>query len=356
MDRRYVNVFTGSYADEAEEAVQWLIFDTESGSLERVGGVSGIANPSFLTIDVPRSRLYSVSETEHGEIVSFAIDWERRTLTEINRKPTQGAAPCHVTVDEAGKWLTLVNYMTGTVCLYPIEESGAVGDMADLVRHTGSSVNAERQEAPHTHSIYPIPEHDGHYLVMDLGTDKLYTYRLDAAAGRLLPVAESYAVPGSGPRHAAFHPAEPVVYVIHELNGTIGVYVMGENGEAPSLRQTVSTLPSDFHGVNSCAEVAVSPSGRFVYGSNRGHDSIAIFRTGEDGSLNAIGHVPTLGRSPRNFTLLAEGSFLLAANQDSDSIVVMKVGEDGIPVPTGDIFKTKKPVCLRAVPAGSPPA
>lgn len=351
MVNRYEYVFTGSYAGETEQAVGWLLFDKETGGLERIGGASGIANPSFLTVDTARSRLFAVSETDQGEVVSYAIDWEHRTLTEINRQPTKGAAACHVTVDETGLWLTLVNYSSGTVCLYPIaEQSGAIGEMADFIRHTGSSVNADRQESPHPHSIYPILGRSGEYLVPDLGTDKLYTYVLDKAGGKLQLLGEIRTTPGSGPRHAAFHPTERIVYVIHELDSTIGVYESGAGGEELTLRQSVSTLPSGFQGVSTCAEVVVSPSGRFVYGSNRGHDSIAVFRVADGGNLEAIGHVPTLGRTPRNFTLLADGSYLLAANQDSDSIVVMKMGEGGIPVPTGNLFATAKPVCLQAVP------
>lgn len=351
MGNRYEYVFTGSYTGVTEEAVKWLLFDNETGDLERVGGVSGIASPSFLTVDTFRGRLFAVSETDGGEIVSYAIDWKRRKLTEINRQSTQGAAPCHVTVDETGKWLTLVNYSSGTVCLYPVEESsGAIGSMTDMVRHTGGSVNPERQEAPHPHSIYPIPGRSGHYLVADLGTDILYEYRLDTAIGKLLPVGETNTIPGSGPRHIAFHPTEPAVYVINELSNTIGVYGMGAGGAEMTLLQTVSTLPAGYTGASTCAEVAVSPSGLFVYGSNRGHDSIAVFRTREDGRLEESGHVSTQGKTPRNFALSADGSYLLAANQDSDSIVVMKIGGDGIPVPTGNVFAATKPVCLQFVP------
>jgi len=345
MSESFAPLFVGSYQSANEEGIHILRLDAESGSLTKIGGVSGIDSPSFLVYRAESSVLYAVSETdEDGAVVAYAYDANAQTLTELNRQPSQGGAPCHLSLDPSGAWLVLANYLGGNVSLYPIGDRGELGQPVQSVVHTGRSVNAERQEAPHPHSIYPVPG-TSLFLACDLGTDKVYTYRL--AEGRLESVRETSVTPGSGPRHLALHPTQPFAYLIDELMNRITVFKLDSATGSLEPLQTVSALPADYMGESFCAEVAVSSDGRFLYGSNRGHDSIVSFRIGADGGLSLIGHTPSGGHFPRNFLVLPDGRWLLAANQNSDNIAVMRVDEDGFPHPTEGEYKMTKPVCVR---------
>ncbi|MDG0790961.1 lactonase family protein [Cohnella ginsengisoli] len=347
MSQSYAPLFVGSYQSADREGIHILRLDAESGSLSKLGGVAGIDNPSFLAYHAESSVLYAVSETDpDGGVVAYAYDAASHALTEINRQPSQGGAPCHLAIDPSGGWLILVNYTGGNISLYPIGDRGALGEPVQSVAHEGSSINAERQEGPHPHSIYAVPG-TSYYLACDLGTDKIYTYRLDAAAGRLEAVRETNVTPGSGPRHLALHPTRPFVYLIDELMNRIVAFKLDADEGSLDPLQTVSTLPEGYGGESYCAEVAVSADGKYVYGSNRGHDSIVSFRVGEDGGLSLVGHTPSGGHFPRHFLALPDGRWLLAANQNGDNIVVMRVDEDGFPRHAGSEYKMTKPVCVR---------
>ena len=339
-------VYAGSYTAATEVGIHVLLFDGEEGSLTRVGDLSGVENPSYLALDHERSRLFAVSETEEGSVVSYAIDGKTRQLQEMNRQSTNGASPCYVSLDPTGSWLFAVNYMGGSVCSFPIKADGTVGPLADSVHHTGSSVRSDRQEAAHPHSVVTMPE-SPYRLVADLGTDRVYVYRLNLTDGKWVRTGEIATDPGAGPRHIAFHPNAPFAYVANELNSTITVYTCDRNAGSLSPIQTASALPSKFTGDNTCADIHVSPSGRYLYASNRGHDSIASFRLLEDGTLAPIGHTSSMGKTPRNFAIVPDGKHLLVANQDSDTIVVMAIGENGVPTPTGEVYEMPRPVCLQ---------
>lgn len=341
-------LFAGSYQPADAEGIHILRLQPDSGELTKIGGCTGIANPSFLAYRADLGVLYAASETEDGALVALAYDESAHTLTEINRQSSQGGAPCHLSIDPSGDWLAAVNYSGGNIILYPLGPGGELGAPAQSLAHAGSSVNADRQEGPHPHSIYPVPG-TPYYLACDLGTDTVYTYRLDAAAGRLEPVCQTAVTPGAGPRHLALHPTLPFVYLIDELLSRITAYKLNKDEGTLQPIQTVSALPAGYTGESWCAEVAVSPDGRFLYGSNRGDDSIAAFEIGPDGGLSLLGHAPTGGHYPRHFLAVPGGKWLLAANQLSDNIVTLSVGADGLPQPTGIAYKMPKPVCVRPV-------
>ncbi|GGH84344.1 6-phosphogluconolactonase [Pullulanibacillus pueri] len=342
-------IFVGTYLSDEDEAIQLLLFDPDGeGTLTKVSGVKGIKNPSYLTLDQKGQHLYAVSEIDEGQIVSYSFDKEEKVLKEINRKPTLGSAPCYVSIDNEQQRVFIVNYMGGSICQYPLEADGAVGDVIDCIKHSGHSVHPERQEGPHPHTIVTIPGTTDR-LVTDLGTDHLYVYRSETPDGHWSLHDEVDVVPGSGPRHVAFHPTQPVIYVIQELKSSITVYRQDEEGTL-ALVETVSTLPKGFTDENTASDIHVSEDGHFLYASNRGHDSIAAFQIGEKGTLDCIGHTATLGQTPRNFLLIPNSDFMLVANQDSDTIVVMKITTQGLPKPTGSQYTIEKPVCLQVLP------
>ncbi|MBB6735620.1 lactonase family protein [Cohnella zeiphila] len=350
-DGNPVYVFAGSYGSAGQEGIHLLTLDREAGTWERIGGAAGVENPSFLALHPNGEWLYAVSETNGGAVVSFSFDLESAAFQERNRQPSEGDAPCHLHVDRTGRWLLAVNYTSGSVCLYPIEPTGQIGPIADFIRHEGQGPRADRQEGPHAHSAFPIPGTDD-WVVSDLGTDGLYVYRLDAEAGKLVLRCRTSEQPGAGPRHAAFHPKQPILYVIEELSCEVAVYRYDSARTDKPLEQLqrLSTLPDGFSGENTCADIHLTASGRYLYGSNRGHDSVAVFRVTDEGLLEANGHASTLGRTPRNFAVLGD-EWLLAANQDSDEVQSLRIGPDGVPAASGRSIRLAKPVCLQIVSA-----
>ncbi|GIQ70393.1 lactonase family protein [Xylanibacillus composti] len=338
-------VIVGSYAPASEEAITLYRYNAEAGTLEKTGGISGIESASFLAADAERGFLFAVSETANGHVVSFRKQADG-TYAETSRQSSHGDYPCHLTLDASGDWLLAVNYMSGNVLAYPVAADSKLGPASDEAKHEGSSVRTDRQEAPHAHSVFAIPGTDL-YLVNDLGTDTVVTYKLDRASGKLAKQAEMKAVPGAGPRHLAFHPTLPIVYVLNELDATVAVCALDRATGKLERQQTISTLPDDFSGDNLCAEIQVSADGRFVYASNRGHDSIVTFQAAADGSLSTVGFTPSGGKVPRNFTLSPDGRYLLAANQESHLLAVMAIQDNGMPQPTGNTYSVTKPVCVR---------
>lgn len=346
-------IFVGSYSPSGKEGIHVLLFNPNYGGIARIHGVSGVENPSFLAYDALRNRLFAVSETDGGgAVVSFQFSSTNLSLTEINRQPTQGDYPCYLSIDETGKWLFTVNYMSGSICLFSVDNQGVIGKMADQIQLKGHSVRSDRQEAPHPHSIVQIPK-TNYWIVPDLGTDHLYIFMHDSLNGKLCLHSEVKTAPGSGPRHVAFHSSKAIVYVIEELSSTITAYGYDQEEGILTYLQSVSTIPEDFTGQSTCADIHISASGLFLYGSNRGHDSIASFRILEDGKLKSNGYTSTAGKTPRNFALIQDSNFMLVANQDSNSIAVFRTSDIGnpVPVPYNQIFNIDKPVCLIVHPA-----
>lgn len=342
-------VFVGSYAPAEAEGIHLYRFQAEGdGRLERISGYAGVVNPSFLTVDAARHRLFAVSETVNGAVVSLRFDVQTGMIEEVNRQLTQGDDPCHLITDPSGKWLLLVNYSSGTVNVYPVAADGSLGALSDQIQHAGHSENPDRQETPHPHSINNIPG-TSYYLVPDLGLDQLIVYALDSEQGKLSQVSVTKTSPRSGPRHAAFHPSEPYVYVIHELTSEVEVFEINRTEGTLTSVQKLTTLPAGFEGESWCAEIAMGASGTYVYGSNRGDDSLVVYRLETPSQLQPVGWSSTKGNIPRHFSVVPNTSYVLAANQDSDNIVVMKLDEQAIPAATGQEIHIAKPVCLKFV-------
>jgi 6-phosphogluconolactonase len=353
----YVGAYTEpSYGGKAE-GISVFQFNPASGDLRHLRTVAGVANPSFLALNAGRTRLYAVNELSEGTVSAFARDPETGEVRLLNSPTSHGADPCYIGLDPSGRYALVANYTGGTVAVLPVAADGSLEPASDVVRHAGAGPRPEQQGA-HPHMIAPTP--DGRYvLVSDLGSDRVMLYRLDAESGRLVPNEHGtnfvMEAPGAGPRHFAFAPDGRSLYVLNELASTLSVYVYdGARGELHP-RQTVSTLPAGIDGPridNSCAHVVVAPDGRFVYGSNRGHDSIAVWAVDDaSGELTSVGHEPTRGRTPRNFALDPSGAWLLAANQDSDTIVTFRRDPDrGTLTATGAVAHTPSPVAILFCP------
>ena len=359
--RVYVGTYTKRlpHVQGKADGIYVYTMDSATGNLTLTHSVSDITNPSFLTLDPTQRYLYAVSEVEEtdgttgGAVCAYAVDPATGALTFLNRQRSHGTSPCHVTVDKTGKYLLVANYGSGTVAVLPILSEGQLGEATDVVQHQGSGADPDRQKGPHAHSIFPDPA-NRFVLSADLGIDAVFVYRLDTANGKLVPnqPAKASTPAGSGPRHLAFHPNGRFVYVINELGSTMTAFTYdGERGVLSEI-ETISTLPEGYAERSYCADVHVHPSGRFLYGSNRGHDSIAIFAIDEaTGKLTPIGYESTQGNFPRNFAIDPTGTYLYAANQNTDNIVAYRIDQaTGKLTPTGHVVQVGTPVCVKIVP------
>lgn len=355
MHAEPLQVFVGTYTGPKSEGIYAFTFDPDTGRATPRGLVARSVNPSFLAVHPSGRFLYAANETDQwkgnpgGYVSSFAIDPGDSKLRELNQQSSGGAAPCFVSVDATGKNLLVANYFGGSVACLPIQADGTLKTRSAFDQHRGSSVNPQRQKEPHAHSIYPSPD-NRFALSADLGLDQVLVYRFDAAAGSLTPNSPPFArvAPGSGPRHLAFAPDGRHLFVINEMLSTLTS--MSYDPAAGTLQeiQTVSTLPSGVGRPDtSTAQVCVHPNGRFVYGSNRGDDSIAVLSVDGDGHLKWVERVSTQGKVPRNFQIDPTGRYLWAANQNSDSIVLFQVdGATGKLIPTGQTLSVGSPVCV----------
>lgn len=349
-------VYAGSYSDEASEGIHAFAFDDETGELERMGGAGGIANPSFLALHPRGTFLYAVTEVgkfegeSSGAVAAFSIDPASGGLALLNRQATGGPGPCHLTVDATGRCVLAANYRGGSVCVLPVAEDGRLLERTDFVQHQGSSTHPKRQAGPHAHSVTLDPTNTFAY-VADLGMDRVMIYRLDPEEGRLSTNGDPWyqAHRGAGPRHFAFGRNGWFAYLINELDSTVTVLRCDRTRGGLERVQTISALPSDFEGESTAADIHVHPSGRFAYGSNRGHDSIAVFAVNrETGRLRLVGHESTRGETPRGFALAPTGEWLVAANQNSDNIVVFRIDAGtGRLTPTGQEPAVPSPTCVK---------
>ena len=351
-------VYIGTYTRGRSEGIYVYRMKKSSGALEFVSVAKGINNPSFVAIDPQKRYLYAVSEVgggankPSGAVNAFSIDPATGGLIYLNQQSSRGNGPCHLSVDQTGRFVIVVNYGSGSVSVLPIHSDGKLGEATDFVQHQGSSVNPRRQSGPHAHSV-TLDRANRYAFVADLGMDKIMIYQIDLTQGKLKPNDEPWAKvkPGAGPRHFAFHPSDRYAYVINEIDSTLTAFTYdGAHGRLREI-QTVPTLPEDFSDTSHCADVHVSPSGKFIYGSNRGHDSIVIFEIDEDtGKLTYAGHESTQGKTPRNFAIDPTGTFLLAANQDTDNIVTFQIDQQtGKLTSTGHITEVPTPVCLKMI-------
>ncbi len=345
-------LFVGTYTAKTSEGIYVYKFNTKTGNLTYVSTAKGIKNPTFLTITQNQKFIYSVEEMDEGGAVNaFRFDKNSGILTLLNTQSSGGAGPCYISVDQTGKWVVAGNYKGGSLSILPTKADGSLDSATQTIQHTGKSINPERQDMPHVHSVNIAPNNKD-IFVPDLGTDKIFVYTLNDRTGLLSPGNPPFvsALPGSGPRHFTIHPNQKFAYVIQELNATITAFNY-KNGTLEAF-QTVETLPKDFTGKKWCADIHISPDGKFLYGSNRGHESLVIFKIDQKtGSLTYVGHQNVLGKTPRNFIIDPTGEFILVANQDSDNIVVFKRDkETGLLVATGKEVKVSMPVCLKMMP------
>jgi 6-phosphogluconolactonase len=354
-------LFVGTYTNSKtpSEGIYLLELDLASGKLTSKGGVARLSDPSFLAIHPGRKFLYAVNELDNfngkkgGGVSALAIEAGSGELKLLNQQSSVGSGPCHLTVDQTGKNVLVANYGSGSVACLPIEADGTLRPASSFIQHEGKSVDRGRQSHPHGHSIN-LDRANKFAFAADLGLDKVLIYKFDADKGTLTPNEPAFAkvAPGSGPRHFAFHPDGRFAYVISEMANTVTAFAYDPNYGALTEIQTITTLPQDFKGKSYTAEVQVHPSGKLVFGSNRGHDSIAIFKVDPGtGKLTAAGHEPTLGKNPRNFAIDPTGTFLLAENQDSDSIVVFRIDQEtGGLSQVGDPLRIPRPVCIKMIP------
>lgn len=347
-------VYLGTGSQHGSEGIYLAELDLTSGRVSEPTLATEAERPAFLAVHPNGQWMYSVGAEQQadgqrvGVVYAFAIDARTGRLTHLNRQPAGGDGPCHLVVDPQGRAVLVANYSSGSVAVLPIEGDGKLAPVSCVVQHTGSSVHERRQQGPHAHAVQVHP--DGRFaFAADLGADRLLAYRYDSEAGQLTPLdAGSLSTkPGAGPRHFAFHPTLDRLYLINELDST--VLTLRFDAEAGRLEQlqNITSLPADFTEVNYPSEVAVHPSGRFLYGANRGHDSLAVFRIDETGQLEPAGHVAIEGAWPRHFAIDPTGQFLLAALEKSDSVSVFRIDQEtGLPSFTGQHIPLGSPMMV----------
>ena len=357
-----MHLYVGTYTSgpSKSEGIYLYRFDARNGRITPHNIVKGVQEPSFLAIDRRRRFLYAVNETldfqgqKSGAVSAFAIDQRTGSLSFLNKQPSMGAAPCHISISNDGRFALIANYFGGNVAVLPIEKDGSLGRSVDVRQHEGMGPNAERQKAPHAHSVL-LDDANRFAFVNDLGTDKVVIYEFDRNTGKLSPNAAQpfyQARPGAGPRHFKIHPNGRFAFLLNELDMTVTSLNFDAKLGKLSEVQTLSTLPTGYAGTNTCADIHISPDGNFLYASNRGHDSVVSYSIDtKTGSLQLIEHVQTGGKTPRNFAIDPTGSYLLAANQRSDSIVVFGIDRlTGKLRATGQTVSVPSPVCLQMIP------
>jgi 6-phosphogluconolactonase len=347
--------YIGTYTSGASKGIYVARYAPETGTLVPVGLAATSVSPSFLALHPNGRTLYAVNEsrrykgmTNSGSVSAFSIDHSTGALALLNIVPSGGADPCHLTTDRTGRWLFVANYSGGSIAVFPIQANGALGEATQLEQRTGATkVDPVRQEAAHAHFV-EISSDNKYLYVADLGNDQIVVYNFDAATGRLTQRSTIQLQPGSGPRHLAFSRDRGYLYSFNELNATITSYRHNASTAAVEELQTITTLPKDFSGPKSGAEIAVDPSGRFLYASNRGHDSIAIFTIdAEQGRLTPAGFVSAQGKNPRAFAIDPAGAHLIVANQDTQNLVAFKIDADtGMLTQSGESLEVFEPVSI----------
>lgn len=341
-------VFVGSYAEASANGVYMYAFDEQEGKLTLLDEVGGLKNPTFLNLDAANRRLYAIAESaaedgsKTGDAVAFAIEAEpgSQALRLLNRKLAINAPSCHIQRDADSRYVLLSSYHGGRISLVSLTDSGEIGQLLNIKQHEGSQ--------PRAHSVTFSP--DGRYLfAADLGLDRIFTYTIDSENNVLVSRGETVIHPGAGPRHMVFHPNGSFAYVINELDSTVTAFRYDAEAGRLHTLESVSTLPADFEGTNGCAEITMSADGKYLYGSNRGHDSIVVYEVdGETGLLTVQGYVSTEGKHPRHFAILPGGRFLIAANKDTNNLAVFRLADSGMPEFTGYSVEVAGPVCVQA--------
>jgi 6-phosphogluconolactonase len=353
-------VYIGTYTGSGSEGIYGYRFDAITGNFKRIGLAAEAENPSFLAVHPNGKFLYAVNEIadfkgqSSGSVSAFAIDPDSGELKLVGKTASLGAMPAYISLDQRGRYALVANYQGGSVAVFPLAESGDLLAPSAFVDHSEASRKAGSQKSSHAHAIR-VSKDNQFAIAADLGLDQLLVYRFDEARGLLSPhqPAAAELKPGAGPRHLSFHPNGKWLYVANELDSSVTAF--SYQAEAGSLHdlETMSTLPGSFAGRNSPGEILVDQKGRFLYVSNRGHDSIAVFAIDSGtGRLTAIEQVPTGGRTPRNFALDPTGNWVFAANQDSNQVVLLALDQErGRLTPSLNTLEVSSPVCVAFAPA-----
>lgn len=349
-------LFVGSYAEASDPGVYVYELDTAAGNFRRLDAAGGMKNPTFINVDPEKALLYAISEAKTdagdrtGEVVAFSIEPATGKLAEKKRVTTIQPSTSHIQRDGRGKFLAVSGYHGGNVGLIRLAEDGMPAGLTDERQHEGHGADPVRQDRPHPHSAWFTPD-NRYMLVADLGLDLVRTYGLDEAAGAVIPQSDAATPPASGPRHLAFHPGGRFAYSINEVGNSVTAYAFDAESGSLTAIETLSTLPDGFDGENTTAEIAVSKDGRYLYGSNRGHDSIVQFRIDPGtGKLTKMDFVSTEGGHPRHFALTPDGEYAIVANRDSNNLVLFRIDqESGKWQFTGHTAEVSKPVCVQPV-------
>lgn len=346
-------VFISAFAAGDQGAIHAYQLDLASGQLKQTHKTTDVEHPFFLAVSPNSKFLYSIhaksfggKENEH--VAAYEIVGASVQLKLLNRQSALGTAACYLDVDATGKTVVVANYSTGSVSSLPVREDGSLGEATTFVQHEGSSINPTRQEGPHAHCSVFSPDNRFVYAA-DLGLDQVLGYRLDAKASKLSPQEQPFVKtqPGAGPRHLTFHPNGENVYVINELTNSVTLFDYESKSGKLTKRQTISTLPKDFDGTSYCADLKITADGRFLYGTNRGHDSIAAYEIGDDGRLTLMGIEPSLGKGPQNLAIAPGGKLLLCANMSGNNVAVFRINtETGRLKSAGEPIEITSPSCI----------
>lgn len=350
-------VFVSSFAAGDQGAIHAYRLDEEAGRLTPVHRTGGVENPFFLAVSPDQRFLYAIHAKSFGgkdfeEVAAFSLVGRGGELKPLNRTSTRGTASCYLDVDATGKTLLVANYSTGSVASLPIREDGSLAEIATFAQHSGASVDKSRQEGPHAHCFVISPDNRFAYAA-DLGLDQVLAYRLNAASGTLEPARQPFArtPPGAGPRHLTFHPNGKWMYVINELSNSVTRYDYDQATGGLIERGTISTLPDDFTGTSYCADLKITPDGKFLYGTNRGHDSLACYRIDDGGELTRIAIEPSRGKGPQNLAIAAGGKLLLCANMPGHNVAVFRIdSESGRLTALEPLVEQPSPSCIRVLP------
>lgn len=351
-------IFVSAFGSGDEGAIHAFRFDTTAGTLKPLRRTPGIGQPFFMAISPNGQFLYAIDTDQFGGdedefVAAYAIADDTAELTRMNRQSARGTASCYLDVDATGQSVLVANYASGSVAALPTRQDGSLEEAASFIQHVGSSVDPQRQGGPFAHSIVISP--DNHFaLAADLGIDQVLIYRLDPATSQLVANDAQPFVslpPGSGPRHLTFDPSGERVYVVNELANTVTLFDYAADAGTLTLQQTIATLPEDFVGTSHCADLKITPDGRFLYATNRGHDSIATYRLAANGRLSLVGIEPSLGGGPQNLLITPDGRWLLCANMTGNNLMVFGIdSKTGELSANGDSISIPMPACIRWLP------
>jgi 6-phosphogluconolactonase len=343
-------MYVGTYTRGGSQGIYGYKFNPATGKLTETGVAAELQNPSFLYVTANGRYLYAVGEASTGMVTAYSVDRATGKLAKLNDKPSGGSGPCHLVGDKANRNLIIVHYGSGNVSVFKLNSNGSLGERTALVQDTGETgSDKKRQDKAHAHSVN-LSKSEKYAVVADLGLDEYIVYALDAVKGTLTEHSNAKIKSGSGPRHFNFHPNYKWAYGVNELSSTVTAFDWDEAAGKLTEKQTISTLPADYKGESYCAEILVHPGGKYVYASNRGHDSLAMYSIASDGKLTSLGTVSTEGKTPRNFRIHPSGAWVIAANQDSGNLVVYKFDKStGKLSPTGEQAKVPFPVCIKFI-------